>query len=98
MSCQGGEFGEDPGQEVVQSVDGLSRLLDLRLQPSGDFAQQDHGRGRGWGGVGQLDDGKTGHGLALGVVGGALGEVGLLVILIALGLADGDGHGQFKRH
>ena len=41
-SCpgQGGEFGEDPGQEVVQSVDGLSRLLDLGLQPSGDFANR----------------------------------------------------------
>ena len=49
---QGGQFGEDAGQEVVQSVDGLGRLLDLGLQPSGDFAQQDHGRGRGWGGVG----------------------------------------------
>ena len=34
MSCQGGEFGEDPGQEIVQSVDGLSRLLDLRPKTS----------------------------------------------------------------
>ena len=41
-----------------------------------------------------FDDGEAGHGLALGVVGGALGEVGLLIILVALGLADGDGHGQ----
>src|SRR5258708_31712530 len=29
---QGGEFGEAPGQEVVKSVDGLSRLLDLGLR------------------------------------------------------------------
>ena len=93
---QGGEFGEDAGQEVVQSVDGLGRLLDLGLQASGDLAQQDHGRGRGWGGVGLLDDGEAGHGLALGVVGGALGEVGLLVVLVAFGLADGDGHGQVE--
>ena len=93
---QGGEFGEDAGQEVVQSVDGLGRLLDLGLQAAGDFAQQDHGRGRGWRGVGLLDDGEAGHGLALGVVGGAFGEVGLLIILVALGLADGQGHGQVE--
>ena len=39
---QGGQFGEDTGQEVVQSIDGLRRLLDLGLQAAGDFAQQDH--------------------------------------------------------
>jgi len=32
--------------------------------------------------------------LAFGVVGGAFGEVGLLVILVAFGLADGEGDGQ----
>ena len=58
--------------------------------------KQDHRRGRGRRGLGLLDDGEAGHGLALGVVGGALGEVGLLVILVALGLADGDGHGQVE--
>ena len=47
-------------------------------------------------GVGSLDDGEAGHGLALGVVGGAFGEVGLLIILVALGLADGQGHGQVE--
>jgi hypothetical protein len=41
-----------------------------------------------------LDHGEAGHGLALRVVGGALGEVGLLVVLVALGLADGQRHGQ----
>ena len=47
-------------------------------------------------GVGLLDDGEAGHGLALGVVGGAFGEVGLLIVLVAFGLADGDGHGQVE--
>ena len=47
-------------------------------------------------GVGLLDDGEAGHGLALGVVGGALGEVRLLIILVALGFADGEGHGQIE--
>ena len=54
------------------------------------------GARRGRGGLGLLDDGEAGHGLALGVVGGALGEVGLLIVLVALGLADGDGHGQVE--
>ena len=43
-----------------------------------------------------FDDGEAGHGLALGVVGGALGEVGLLIVLVPLGLADGDGHRQVE--
>ena len=41
-----------------------------------------------------FDDGKTGHGLAFGVVGGAFGEMGLLIVFVAFGLADGQGHGQ----
>ena len=93
---QGGEFGEGAGQEVVESVDGLGRLFDLGLQAAGDFAQQDHRRGRGGRRVGSLDDGEACHGLALGVVGGAFGEVRLLIILVALGLADGQGHGQVE--
>jgi hypothetical protein len=43
-----------------------------------------------------LDDGEAGHGLALGVVGGALGEMRLLIILVALGLTDGQSHGQVE--
>ena len=54
------------------------------------------GRGGGRRGVGLLDDGEAGHGLALGVVGGAFGEVRLLIILVAFGLADGEGHGQVE--
>ena len=46
--------------------------------------------------MGSFDDGEAGHGLALGVVGGAFGEVGLLIILVALGFADGEGHGQVE--
>src|SRR5262249_56683540 len=34
------------------------------------------------------------HGLALGVVGGALGEMRLLIVLIAFWLSYGDGHRQ----
>ena len=93
---QGSELGEGACQEVVQSVDGLGRLFDLGLQAAGDLAQQDHGRGGSRRGVGLFDDGEAGHGLALGVVGGALGEMGLLVILVAFGLADGEGHGQVE--
>ena len=44
--------------------------------------------------LGQLDDGEACHGLAFGVVGGAFGEVRLLVVLVAFGLADGQGDGQ----
>ena len=55
---------------------------------------KDHRLRRGRGGVGLFDDGEAGHGLALGVVGGAFGEVGLLIVLVAFGLADGNGHGQ----
>src|SRR6516165_12389501 len=84
---QGGELGEDASQEVVQSVGGLGRLLDLGFQATGDLAQEDHRRRGGWRGVGLFDDREAGHGLALGVVGGALGVVGLLIILVALGLA-----------
>jgi hypothetical protein len=80
----------------VKSVDGLSRLFDACLQPAGDLAQQDHGRGWRRGCLRVLDDGKAGHRLALGVVGGAFGEVRLLVILVAFGFADGDGHGQVE--
>ena len=53
-----------------------------------------HRRGRG--GVGLFDDGEAGHGLAFGVVGGAFGEVGLLIVLVAFGFADGEGHGQVE--
>ena len=52
VAGQGSELGEGASQEVVQSVDGLSCLLDLGLEASGDLAQQRHGRGRGWGGIG----------------------------------------------
>ena len=71
-------------------------LLDLGFQATGDLAQEDHRRRGGWRGVGLFDDREAGHGLALGVVGGALGEVGLLIILVALGLADREGHGQVQ--
>ena len=54
------------------------------------------GAGGGRRGGGPLDEGEAGHGLALGVVGGALGEVRLLIILVALGLADGEGHGPVE--
>ena len=43
-----------------------------------------------------FDDGEAGHGLALGVVGGAFGEVRFPIILVALGFADGEGHGQVE--
>lgn len=56
--------------------------------------QQGELRQRGRGGRRQLDDGETCHSLALGVVGSAFGEVGLLIVPIAFGLADGDGAGQ----
>jgi hypothetical protein len=42
---------------------------------------------------GLLHDGKTRHGLALGIVGGAFGIVRFLVVLVAFGLADRQGHG-----
>ncbi len=41
-------------------------------------------------------DGEARHGLAFRVVGGAFGEMGLLIILVPLRLADGQGHGQLK--
>ena len=50
--AQGSELGKGASQEVVQAVDGLSGLLDLGLEASGDLAQQGHGRRRGWGGIG----------------------------------------------
>jgi hypothetical protein len=93
---QRGEFREGARQEVVQPVDGLSRLPDLGLQAASDLAQQDQRRRGRWRGVGLFDDGEAGHGLALGVVGGPLGEVGLLIVPIALGLADGDRHGPIE--
>jgi hypothetical protein len=93
---QGGQLGEDPSQEVVEPIDGLGLLLDLGLQAAGDFPQEEHGIGRGGRRVGLLDDGEASHGLALGVVGGALGEDRLVIVLVALGFADGHGHGQLE--
>ena len=78
----------------MQAIDGLGGLLDLGLQAAGDFAEQVQGRWDGRGGLGLFDDGEACHGLAFGVVGGAFGEVGLLVVLVAFGLADGDGQRQ----
>ena len=89
-------FWEDASQEVVHSVDGLGRLFDLSLQATGDLTQQVHLLGGDRRGVGLFDDGEASHGMALGVVGGALGEVRLAIILVALGLADGDGHGPLE--
>jgi hypothetical protein len=80
----------------VQAIDRLRGLLDLGLQASGHFAQEGHGRRRGRCGGRLLNDGEARHGLALGVVGGAFGKVGLLIILVAFGLADGQGHGQVE--
>ena len=85
--------GKTAGQQVVQPIDRLGRLLDPGLQAADDLAQRDHRRAGGRRGVWLLDDGESGHGLTLGVVSGALGEVRLVVILVALGLADGEGHG-----
>jgi hypothetical protein len=93
---QGGELGENAGQEVVQSIDRLGRLLDLSWQAAGNRAQQDPGCRRGWRGLGLFDDGEAGQGLTLGVVGGALGEMRLRVILVGLGLAYREGHGQLE--
>ena len=93
---QVGQFGKDAGQEVVQAIDGLRGLLDLGLQASGDFAEQGHGGRDRRGGGGQFDDGEARHGLAFGIVGGAFGEVSLLVILVAFGLANGQGDGQWE--
>ena len=93
---EGGQLGEGAGQEVVESVGGPGGLLDLALQAADDLAEQGHGRRRRRRGGGSLDEGEAGHGLALGVVGGALGEVRLPIILVALGLADGDGHGPVE--
>jgi hypothetical protein len=45
---------------------------------------------------GALDDGEASHRLTFGVVGGVFGEVGFLIILVAFGFADGDGHGQVE--
>ena len=69
--------------------------LTLACKRPATSRKQDHG-GSGRGVARQFDDGEAGHGLALGVVGGAFGEVGLLVILVAFGLADGQGHGQVE--
>src|ERR1700687_11334 len=41
-----------------------------------------------------LDNGEACHGLAFGIVAGAFGEVRLLIVLVAFGLADGQGDGQ----
>ena len=86
--------GKNAGQEIVQAIDGLRGLLDLGLQASGDFTEQDQVGGDGRGGAGEFDDREARHGLAFGVVGGAFGEVGLLVVLVAFGLAHRQGHGQ----
>jgi hypothetical protein len=91
---QGGEFGEDAGHQVVQAGDVARGLLDLGLQAGGHLAEQPQLRRDGRSGVGLLDDGEARHGLALGVVGGAFGEVGLLIVFVAFGLADGNSDGQ----
>jgi transposase len=88
-----GQFGKDAGQEIVQAIDGLGRLLGLGLQTAGDFAEQHQLVGHGWRGVGLLNDREACHGVAFRSVGGTLGEMGLLVILVAFGFADGNSHG-----
>ena len=81
----------------MQAIDRLGRLLDLGLQPAGDFAQHRHGGRQRQGGWGLLDDSEPRHGLALCVVGSALGEMRLLIVLIAFGLAHRDRHRQLQR-
>jgi hypothetical protein len=54
---EGGQLGEEASQEVVELIDGLGLLLDLGLQPAGDFAQEEYGvrwRGRRGGDRGAL--------------------------------------------
>jgi len=87
------QFGKDTGQEIVEPIDRLGGLFDLGLQASGNFTQERHGRRQRRRGSGLLRDGKTGHGLALGIVSGAFGIVRFLVVLVAFGLADRQGHG-----
>ncbi len=93
---EGGQLGKGAGQEIMESVGGPGGLLDLALQAGDELAEQGHGwLGRRRGGR-SLDDGEASHGLALRIVGGALGEVRLPIILVALGLADGDGQGPVQ--
>ena len=94
MLGEGGQFRKDARPEIMQAMDRRSGLLDLSLQTAGDLAHPRPGRREWQRGVRLLDPGQARHGLALGVVGGALGEVRLLLVLSAFGLAPGDGQGQ----
>src|SRR6516162_6397350 len=78
---------------MVQFVITLDRRS---LHDSCCLAQHHHGRRKWQSGLRLLDHGKARHGLALGVVGGALGEMRLLIVLIAFWLSYGDGHRQWQ--
>ena len=41
---QSGQLGKNAGQQIMEAIDRLGRLLDLGLQAAGDFAQQVHDR------------------------------------------------------
>ena len=81
-------------QATNRAIGRLGSLLDLSLQAAGNLAEQDHRGGRRRRGGRLLDDGEACHGMAFGIVAGAFGEVRFLIVLVAFGLADRQGHGQ----
>jgi hypothetical protein len=86
-----GAFGEGEGEEVVELVDQAGALADGGLEPSGDLAEQAPFDGQRRGGCGPLGAGEASGGAGLDGVGLEGAEECGAVVLVALGVAAGDG-------
>ena len=89
-----GELGEGQGEQVVELVDQAGALTDDGLEAAGDLTQAAQFQGQGRVTAGPLGEGEAGGGAGLDGVGLVAAEEGGAVVLVALGVAAGQGQGE----
>ena len=88
---QQSELGKGAGQQVVELVEDAGVLACLGLEPAGDLAEDAHRRRERGRGFGCFRDGEAGAGVGFDQIVLFRAEDGDPIILVAFGIAAGDG-------
>jgi len=91
---QQSEFGEGEGEQVMELVDESGALANDGLEPAGDLSDGAEFEGQRRDTRRLLGEGVAGGGAGFDGVGLLGTEEGGAVVLVALGIAAGDGHGE----